>query len=81
MNEVNYLKTFRQRKGANVGSASSCKYIAGEKPYGDNPWCGKHTVPGSSYCRDHHFICHQIMDDRLTTSFVKMAQYIARTSR
>lgn len=46
-----------------AGLVGDCKFIAGE-PHGmlargENPFCGKPTLPGSPYCGAHHHICYQ----------------------
>lgn len=41
-----------------------CVYIAGERPYGDHPFCGARCrcgpdgFPDSPYCEHHHGICY-----------------------
>ena len=79
--QVQYLKTYKQRKGANVGPPKTCKYIEGDKPYGPDPYCNLPCVHGFSYCRDHKFICYQIQDEKSAESFAKYVEYLARTSR
>lgn len=41
---------------------SDCKFIAadphGTFARGENPFCGKPTLPGSSYCGAHHAVCY-----------------------
>ena len=33
-----------------------CRYITGHN--GTAQWCGRKEKPGSSYCPDHHALCH-----------------------
>lgn len=81
MSHVQFLKSYRQRKGANIALSKTCKFIAGEKPYGDNPWCGAVAVEGSSYCEHHHALTHEPIDTRQTSQFTKHAEFVARITR
>lgn len=39
-----------------------CKWIYGEVRWGDISeivYCGKESVPGQSYCKEHNLLCHQ----------------------
>lgn len=49
----NYALLRGGRPGANVGPSRTCCWIEGERPYGENPYCGETSVSGTSYCADH----------------------------
>lgn len=78
---MNFLKTFGGRKGANIGPSKVCMYIRGEKPYGDNPHCGKPAVEGCSYCKRHKKICFVEMTDRESRGFFRHTEYVAKLAR
>lgn len=77
----NFLKTFKQRVGANIAPSRSCKFIEGHKPYGPSPWCDKPTDGETSYCPEHRAICFRQMDERTTLGFERSVLYVARVSR
>lgn len=70
-----------QRKGANAPSAARCRFIKGEKPYGDTPYCDKPTVDGTSWCRRHYNITHIPMDVRAHKNLTALAEFLARKYR
>ncbi len=43
---------------ANIGHHSRCRYPTGSYKTGDLTWCGEPAQAKSSYCPEHHKLCH-----------------------
>ena len=72
---------YSQRKGANIGNSKTCVFVAGERPYGDNPWCGSPALEGSSYCEHHHQLCYIPIKKDAQRDFNRHAEYLAKKDR
>ena len=53
--------------------ASGCRFIAGEKPYGDRPFCERVLKEGSSYCPEHHALCYRPFNEVAAKGFTRWA--------
>lgn len=74
MPSPNYLRTYGQRRmSQSMPAPTTCRYIAGERPYGDHPWCDAPTVKDSSYCAEHHAVCFVPLDERKALAFNEWA--------
>lgn len=55
--------------------ARSCRYISGDPVKilraGGTPFCGRPSRPGSSFCDEHHNLCHKPLDE---TELDKLAE-------
>ncbi len=74
-------RLFKQRKMSDAPRTPTCKFIICDRPYGPDPWCGKPSVIGFSYCQHHKEICYRPMDPVASRSFNSHAVYVARTTR
>lgn len=66
----NFLRTFSQRKGADIGWSKTCCWIEGERPYGDSPFCDAVSIENSSYCAPHHARAWRLSTPRKAGVFV-----------
>ena len=76
MSAPDFLRTYRQRVGADIGPSRFCCYVAGTKPYGPDPFCGAPSKPGCSYCERHHAICHVAPDPEKARNQIRGAMKI-----
>lgn len=74
MSRLKFDNTYHQRKLAGISlPAATCKFIAGDRPYGPNPYCDKPTVDDTSYCQQHRKICFKEFDAAAAKGFEKWA--------
>lgn len=81
MKGVNYLRTYGQRAGANVGPSPTCTYIEGDRPYTLESYCGQPSVDGKSWCNKHFHTVFRPWDNGLQRDFERGVIKVSRISK
>lgn len=72
---TDFMRNYGQRRMATGNDfPQQCRYISGQKPYGDKPYCDDPTKPGSSYCAPHHAMCWVPADEEITRKMIQSAK-------
>ncbi len=62
MSREYYIRQFAVGSGMRF---SGCQFFKGERPWNDKGKCGRETIAGSVYCKEHDRRCHQKLPDKM----------------